>query len=65
MFRGEHYKKIAKIFYDMKPVKSDLETFDEYTARLNYYNRIIARFSLMFEKDNKNYNHSKFYSAIE
>ena len=49
----------------MKPVKSDLETFDEFMARLNYYNKIVARFIDLFTEDNDNFNKVKFIEAIE
>ena len=65
MYTKQHYKSITKIFYNMKPVKSDLETFDEFMARLNYYNKIVARFIDLFTEDNDNFNKVKFIEAIE
>lgn len=59
------YIKIAKIFNDMFPVKSDIEDIQCFQTRLYQYKRLVDRFTKVLKEDNKNFDSLEFAKAIQ
>lgn len=60
----EDYRKMAEIFNDTTPIKSDMETLDTFYSRTRQHNDIISRFNVAFILGNRDIQQSEFVEIM-